>query len=115
MFFIEKIIVSNIENFYIVILKLDSNFCYVVVVEYELMSCWLGWLINVGVFFIVMILDVLVLLFNDGKCFLVKLDDEWLIRNSEVLGFLVNDDIFKKLCLLILIFCFENRFSCVYN
>ncbi|HDL8738197.1 TPA: general secretion pathway protein GspL, partial [Yersinia enterocolitica] len=114
-FSIEKTIVSNIENFHTVILQSDSNFCYVVAVEHELMSRWLGWLANVGISPTVMIPDVLALPFYDGRCFPVKLGDEWLVRNSEVSGFSVNDDIFKKLCLSTLIFCPENRFSRAYN
>ncbi|HHH0072894.1 TPA: type II secretion system protein GspL [Yersinia enterocolitica] len=114
-FSIEKTIVSNIENFHTVILKSDGNFCYVVAVEHELMSRWLGWLANVGISPTVMIPDVLALPFDDGRCVPVKLGDEWLVRNSEVSGFSVNDDIFKKLCLSTLIFCPENRFSHVYN
>ncbi|HHH2235368.1 TPA: type II secretion system protein GspL, partial [Yersinia enterocolitica] len=114
-FSIEKTIVSNIENFHTVILKSDSNFCYVVAVEHELMSRWLGWLADVGISPTVMIPDVLALPFDDGRCVPVKLGDEWLVRNSEVSGFSVNDDIFKKLCLSTLIFCPENRFSHVYN
>ncbi|HHA0034104.1 TPA: type II secretion system protein GspL [Yersinia enterocolitica] len=114
-FSIEKTIVSNIDNFHIVILMSDSNFCYVAAVEHKLMSRWLGWLANVGVSPTVMIPDVLALPFNDGRCFPVKLDDEWLIRNSEVSGFSVNDAIFKKLCLSTLSFCPENRFSNFYR
>ncbi|HHH0683683.1 TPA: type II secretion system protein GspL, partial [Yersinia enterocolitica] len=114
-FSIEKTIVSNIENFHTVILKSDSNFCYVVAVEHELMSRWLGWLADAGISPTVMIPDVLALPFDDGRCVPVKLGDEWLVRNSEVSGFSVNDDIFKKLCLSTLIFCPENRFSHVYN
>ncbi|HDL8012830.1 TPA: general secretion pathway protein GspL, partial [Yersinia enterocolitica] len=60
-FSIEKTIVSNIENFHTVILQSDSNFCYVVAVEHELMSRWLGWLANVGISPTVMIPDVLAL------------------------------------------------------
>ena len=97
-FSIEKTIVSNIDKFHTVILKSDSNFCHVVAVEHELMSRWLGWLANVGVYPTLLIPDVLALPFNDERCFPVRLDDEWLIRSSEASGFSVNDAIFKSLC-----------------
>lgn len=97
-FSIEKTIVSNIENFHIVILKSDSDFCHVVAVEHELMSRWLGWLANIGVSPTLLIPDVLALPFHDEICFPMRLDDEWLIRSGEVSGFSVNDAIFKSLC-----------------
>lgn len=114
-FSIEKTIVSNIEDFHTVILKSDSDFCYIAAVEHKLMSRWLGWLENVGVSPTAMIPDVLALPFNDERCFPVKLDDEWLIRNSEVSGFVVKDAIFKGLCLSPFHFCSKNRFSHFYS
>ncbi|WP_174848555.1 type II secretion system protein GspL [Yersinia artesiana] len=114
-FSLEKTIVSDIEDFHTIILKSDSDFCYVAAVEHKLMNRWLEWLANVGVFPTAMIPDVLALPFNDERCFPVKLDDEWLIRNSEVSGFSVKDAIFKSLCLSALFSCPKNKFSHFYS
>ncbi|AHM72333.1 type II secretion system protein GspL [Yersinia hibernica] len=98
-FSMEPTIVSNIDGFHIVVLKSDNYFCYVTAVEHELMSLWLGWLEDVGIYTSIMIPDVLTLPFDGDNYFSIKLDNEWLTRDSEVSGFVLRDNIFKRLCL----------------
>ncbi|CFR15658.1 general secretion pathway protein L [Yersinia kristensenii] len=97
-FSIERSIVSNIEDFHVVILKADSTFCYIAAIEHELMNVWLGWLKDAGISATAMIPDVLTLPFSDGKWFSIKLDNEWLIRNGDMSGFSIKEDIFEVLC-----------------
>lgn len=96
-FSIERSIVSNIEDFHVVILKADSTFCYIAAIEHELMNVWLGWLKDAGISATAMIPDVLTLPFSDGKWFSIKLDNEWIIRNGDMSGFSIKEDIFEVL------------------
>ncbi|WP_227721674.1 type II secretion system protein GspL, partial [Yersinia proxima] len=79
-FSIESLIVGDIENYHVVILKSSRELCHVMVVERDLMNLWLGWLTEIGISTTVMIPDVLTLPFLENKWFTVKLDNEWLIR-----------------------------------
>nr|WP_246585523.1 type II secretion system protein GspL [Yersinia kristensenii] len=96
-FSIERSIVSNIEDFHVVILKADSTFCYIAAIEHELMNIWLGWLKDAGISATAMIPDVLTLPFSDGKWFSIKLDNEWIIRNGDMSGFSIKENIFEVL------------------
>ncbi|QHB33750.1 general secretion pathway protein GspL [Yersinia canariae] len=98
-FSIEPTIVSNIDDFHIVVLKSDDFFCYITAIEHKLMNLWLGWLKDVGIYTNVMIPDVLTLPFDGDKYFSIKLNNEWLIRDSGESGFVLRDDIFDSLCL----------------
>ncbi|CNH62103.1 general secretion pathway protein L [Yersinia thracica] len=96
-FSIERSIVSNIDNFHVVMLKVDSAFCYIAAIEHELMHVWLGWLKDAGISATAMIPDVLTLPFSNEKWFPIKLDNEWLIRNGDMSGFSIKEDIFEVL------------------
>ena len=98
-FSIENLIVGNIENYHAVILKSSKEYCYVMVVEHYLMNLWLGWLTEVGISATVMTPDVLALPFFEDRWIAVKLDNEWLIRDSKVSGFSLDENIFEKLYL----------------
>lgn len=98
-FSFEKTIVSNIDYFHTVILKTDSDCCYVAAVEHQFMQLWLGWLKDAGISTTVMIPDVLTLPFSNGQWTSVKLNNEYLIRNNYFSGFLVKDTILEKLLL----------------
>lgn len=99
LFSIESLIVGDIENYHVVILKSSREFCHVMVFERDFMNLWLGWLTEIGISTTVMIPDVLTLPFLENKWFTVKLDNEWLIRDSGVSGFLLDRCIFEKLYL----------------
>lgn len=111
-FSFEKTIAGDVDNFHIVILKYDENFCYVAAVEHELMNCWMRWLNDAGISVRLIIPDVLTLPFNEGKCSLLKFDNQCLIRNSDVSGFSLRDDILQKLHLAKLIDLSKNTFCC---
>ncbi|CNH79835.1 general secretion pathway protein L [Yersinia kristensenii] len=96
-FSIERSIISNIDDFHIVTLKVDSAFCYIAAIEHELMNVWLGWLKDAGISATAMIPDVLTLPFSDEEWFSIKLGNEWLIRNGDMSGFSIKEDIFEVL------------------
>ncbi|AJJ12521.1 type II secretion system (T2SS), L family protein [Yersinia rohdei] len=98
-FSFEKTIVSNIDYFHTIILKTDSDCCYVAAVEHKFMQLWLGWLKDAGISTTVIIPDVLTLPFSNGQWTSVKLNNEYLIRNNYFSGFLVKDTIVEKLLL----------------
>ncbi|OWF77514.1 hypothetical protein B4900_16380 [Yersinia rohdei] len=81
-FSFEKTIVSNIDYFHTIILKTDSDCCYVAAVEHKFMQLWLEWLKDAGISTTVMIPDVLTLPFSNGQWTSVKLNNEYLIRNN---------------------------------
>lgn len=111
-FSFEKTIVSNIDYFHTIILKTDSDCCYVAAVEHKFMQLWLGWLKDAGISTTVMIPDVLTLPFSNGQWTSVKLNNEYLIRNNYFSGFLVKDTILEKLLLTKSHFLSENVFIC---
>ncbi|CNH52037.1 general secretion pathway protein L [Yersinia pekkanenii] len=96
-FLIEKTIFGNIDNFHIINLKCDGDFCYIAAVECELMNLWLGWLTRANIYAEVMMPDVLTLPFSDGKWSAFKLNNEWLIRKNEMSGFSVSENILEKI------------------
>ncbi len=110
-FTIEQSIVDNIDDFHIIILKRDDDFCYVAAVEHELIKVWLGWLQSAGIFTEIIMPDVLTLPFNSGECYTVNLGNEWLIRNHEFSGFSVQEAVLKKLVISRFIPVSENLFS----
>lgn len=111
-FSFEKTIAGDVDNFHIVILKYDEKFCYVAAVEHELMNCWMTWLNDAGISVHLIIPDVLTLPFNEGQWSLLKLDNQYLIRNSDVSGFSIRDDMLQKLHLEKLIDLSKNTFFC---
>lgn len=96
-FAIEKSIADDIDKFHVSILKYDEEFLYVAIVEHELMELWLYLLRTNGVIIESLIPDVLILPFINGEWSAVKLDEEWIVRNNEVSGFLVSDELFEKI------------------
>jgi general secretion pathway protein L len=108
---IEQSIVGDIDDFHIVILKYDGDFCYVAVIEHELMNLWLNGLKNAGISTEAIIPDVLTLPFSSEEGGAVKLDNEWLIRDSEMSGFSIRENLLEKLSLSRFPSIFANAFS----
>ncbi|CNI12318.1 general secretion pathway protein L [Yersinia aldovae] len=96
-FAIEKSIADDIDKFHVSILKYDEEFLHVAIVEHELMELWLYWLKKNGVIIKSLTPDVLILPFINGEWSAVKIDKEWIVRNNEVSGFLVSDELFEKI------------------
>ncbi|MEQ9722565.1 type II secretion system protein GspL [Yersinia alsatica] len=111
-FSFEKTIAGDVDNFHIVILKHDKNFCYIAAVEHEMMNRWMTWLNDAGISVSLIIPDVLTLPFREGKWSLLKLENQSLIRDSDVSGFSIRDDILQKLQLTKLIDLPKNTFCC---
>ncbi|OVZ86982.1 hypothetical protein CBW58_20880 [Yersinia frederiksenii] len=112
-FSFEKTIAGDVDNFHIVILKHDKNFCYIAAVEHEMMNRWMTWLNDAGISVSLIIPDVLTLPFREGKWSLLKLENQSLIRDSDVSGFSTRDDILQKLQLTKLIDLSKNTFCCI--
>ncbi|MCB5303002.1 type II secretion system protein GspL [Yersinia bercovieri] len=110
-FTIEQSIVGNIDDFHIIILKRDDDFCYVAAVEHSLIKVWLGWLQNAGIYTEIIMPDVLILPFNPGEWYAVNLGNEWLIRDHEFSGFSVQEAVLKKLVLSRFISISKDLFS----
>lgn len=99
-FSIEQSIFGDIDDFHIVILKRDKVSCHIAAIEHELMGRWLHWLKNAGIPVCKMIPDVLTLPFFNGEWSAIKIDDNWLVRNNEMSGFLVNSGFLEKIVMI---------------
>ncbi|MGP2412474.1 type II secretion system protein GspL [Yersinia sp. 2553 StPb PI] len=96
-FLLEESIVDDIDKFHTINLKCDDDFCYVAAVEHQLMNRWIGWLKDADITAKTIVPDVLALPFSLGQWFAVKLDHEWLIRDSEMSGFSICSEILEKI------------------
>lgn len=96
-FLLERTIIGDIDKFHTINLKWDNDFCYVAAVEHKLMNRWLGWLKEANISAKIIMPDVLALPFSLGKFSAVKLNNEWLIRNSQLSGFSISSEILAKI------------------
>ncbi|CFQ52908.1 general secretion pathway protein L [Yersinia aleksiciae] len=96
-FIIEQSIVGNIDDYHIILLECDNDFCYVAAVEHELMKIWLGWLQSAKISTEILMPDVLALPYRAGEWHTANLGNEWLMRSHEMSGFSVQETILEKL------------------
>ncbi|WP_025475382.1 type II secretion system protein GspL, partial [Yersinia pestis] len=89
-FSIEQSISSDIDNFHIVILDQDKDFCHVAAIEHELMNRWLFWLNINGISACCIMPDAFALPFFNSEWSVIKIESNWLVRNNEMSCFLVN-------------------------
>ncbi|CNC32326.1 type II secretion system protein GspL [Yersinia pseudotuberculosis] len=99
-FSIEQSISSDIDNFHIVILDQDKDFCHVAAIEHELMNRWLFWLKINGISACCIMPDAFALPFFNSEWSVIKIDNNWLVRNNEMSGFLVNSSVLENILMI---------------
>ncbi|MHA3313080.1 type II secretion system protein GspL [Yersinia pseudotuberculosis] len=99
-FSIEQSISSDVDNFHIVILDQDKNFCHVAAIEHELMNRWLFWLNINGISACCIMPDAFALPFFNSEWSVIKIESNWLVRNNEMSGFLVNSSVLENILML---------------
>lgn len=92
-FLVEEFVASDIDKLHIIQLHRQQNIFYLAVVDKTLIQQWLSWLLDAGISPYQMLPDTLAIPIEDDNWQAVKLEQQWLIRQTLYSGMAVDESL----------------------